>query len=111
VSLVRKLTDALWQDDTWNHEDLDPTYADVEAIASVAAQVVVEEVAMALQTAGPNEDLWRPHNAPADFVRSYFSERVCPQPGGCDSCPDPDHCRKARIAAGLTTEEAEERAR
>jgi hypothetical protein len=31
------------------------------------------------------------------------AEATCPAPGGCDSCPDPAHCRRLRVDGGLTT--------
>lgn len=29
---------------------------------------------------------------------------TCPEPGGCDSCPDPARCRQLRVSINLTTE-------
>lgn len=35
---------------------------------------------------------------------------TCPEPGGCDSCPNPDYCTGLRVGIGITTVE-QERAR
>ena len=30
-------------------------------------------------------------------------ERVCPAPGGCEGCPDPNRCADLRVGFGITT--------
>lgn len=38
------------------------------------------------------------------------TEAVCPAPGGCDSCPNPEYCKGLRVGIGITTVEEEENA-